>query len=351
MTDAAGPATGSHGLTPPEVMTVADDEVVVFRGAVGTSYGGLVPDTAVVLDGVDVRTLPRRGELLARVVTANDVHLGETVCGHVDGADFETFSVGPGESPYPETMNAAVVADMQPWEPDAVVVKGDVTSNGTDEEVARFLEIYGGAFGDRLMWVRGNHESYHRQQRGAWPMQERELDGITLALLDTSRDETINGHLAADQLDWLDELGQRADRPVLVFGHHPVWNPAEERRHDRTFGIVPDDTEALADVFARRPRLLGYFAGHTHRNKRVELPGVGDVPFVEVASVKDFPGSWAEYRVYDGLVLQIHRRVSDPMALDWSERTRHMFAGTYEGYALGTLADRCFAIRERPRRR
>lgn len=335
----------------PEIMTVADDEVVVFRGAVGTSYRELTPDTTVDLDGVEVHTLSRRGELLARVVAANDVHFGETVCGHIDGVDWETYTVDPGEAPYPETMNAAVVADMTGWDPDAVVVKGDVTSNGTDEEVDQFLEVYGGAFGDRLMWVRGNHESYHCQQRGAWPVQERELEGVTLAVLDTSRDGTINGHLSEDQLDWLDELGSRADRPVLVFGHHPVWNPAEEQRHDRTFGLVPDDTEALAEVLARRSRLLGYFAGHTHRNKRVDLPGAGGIPFVEVGTVKDFPGSWAEYRVYDGLVLQVHRRVSDPTALDWSERTRHMFAGTYEGYALGGLADRCFAIPERVGRR
>lgn len=326
---------------------MADDEVVVFRGATSVRASDLHPDTAVTVDGVEVRTLPRRGEMLARVVTANDVHFGETVCGHIDGADWETFSVGPGDDPFPETMNAAVVADMASFAPDAVVVKGDVTSNGTDEEVDRFLEVYGGAFGDRLSWVRGNHESYHCQQRGAWPMQERELDGVTLAILDTSRDERINGHLDADQLDWLDELGSRTDRPVLVFGHHPVWNPAEERRHDGVFGLVPDDTEALAAVFGRRRRLLGYFAGHTHRNKRVALPDLGDVPFVEVGTVKDFPGSWAEYRVYDGLVLQVHRRVTDPTALEWSERTRHMFAGTYERYALGELADRCFAIPER----
>jgi Icc protein len=328
-------------------MTVADDEVVVFHGPVPTTWQDLPADTELDLDGIRVRTLPRRGELLATVVTANDVHFGETVCGHIDGVDWETYSVGPGEPPYPETMNAAVVADMVERSPDAVVVKGDVTSDGTDEQVDRFLEVYGGAFGDRLMWVRGNHESYHHQQRGAWPMQERELDGVTLAVLDTSRDGTINGHLSRDQLEWLDELGARADRPVMVFGHHPVWNPAEERRHQDTFGIVPDDTEALAAVFARRPRLIGYFAGHTHRNRRVHLPGAEEVPFVEVGTVKDYPGSWAEYRVYDGLVLQVHRRVTAPDALAWSERTRGMFAGTYPDYARGRLSDRCFAMEAR----
>ncbi len=331
-------------------MTLADDEAVVFRGAEWTRYDGLEPDSDTDLDGHVVRTLPRRGELLARVGTVNDVHFGETVCGHVDGVpEWETFTTGPDELPYPETMNAGAVAEMHAAGVDAVVVKGDLTSNGTRAEYDRFLQVYEGAFGDRLVHVRGNHESYHQLAAAAWPVQERQLPGVTLAVLDTSRDMTINGHLDAEQLDWLDELGSRADRPILVFGHHPVWNPAEEPRHDDTFGIVPDDTEGLAAVMARRPALLGYFAGHTHRNRVVRLPGSGEVPFVEVASVKDFPGSWAEYRVYEDLVLQVHRRISTPEALAWTERTRGMFGGTYPGYSRGRLADRCFAMDARAR--
>ena len=326
-------------------MTLADDEAVVFHGAEFRIFGDLPPDAQVDLDGYPVRTLPRRGELLGRVATVNDVHFGETVCGHVEGMDaWETFSVEPGEAPYPEIMNAGAVADIAAVDADAVVVKGDLTSNGTQEEYDRFLDVYGSAFGDRLLHVRGNHESYHSLPVAAWPTQERVLPGVTLAVLDTSRDATVNGHLSAGQLEWLDELGCRADRPVLVFGHHPVWNPHEERRHDGTFGIVPDDTEALAEVFGRRPALLGYFAGHTHRNKVVHLPAAGTAPFVEVACVKDYPGSWAEYRVYDGLVLQVHRRISSPDALAWTERTRGMFGGTYPAYARGRLADRCFAM-------
>jgi hypothetical protein len=60
--------------------------------------------------------------------------------------------------------------------------------------------------------------------------------------------------------------------------------------------------------------------------------------------VKDYPGTWAEYRVFEGGVLQIHRRISTPEALAWSEQTREMYAGTYAGYALGSLADRCFVL-------
>jgi len=48
--------------------------------------------------------------------------------------------------------------------------------------------------------------------------------------------------------------------------------------------------------------------------------------------------------VYEGVILQVHRRISTPAALVWSERTRAMFGGAYPDYALGRLEDRCFSI-------
>ena len=66
--------------------------------------------------------------------------------------------------------------------------------------------------------------------------------------------------------------------------------------------------------------------------------------------MKDFPGAWAEYRVYEGGITQIVHRVSSPDALRWSERCRHLyrdFGIDYVAYALGTLADRCFLIPSR----
>ena len=68
------------------------------------------------------------------------------------------------------------------------------------------------------------------------------------------------------------------------------------------------------------------------------------MPFVEVACLKDYPGSWAEYRIFEGGVLQVHRRVSTPDALDWSERCRALYGGLYTLYALGDLDDRCFPL-------
>ncbi len=68
---------------------------------------------------------------------------------------------------------------------------------------------------------------------------------------------------------------------------------------------------------------------------------------MEVACAKDYPGSWAEYRVYEGGILQLHHRISAPDALAWSERCRGLYADfgvDYAPLALGAITDRCFAF-------
>lgn len=329
-----------------ELTTVGDDVAVVHDGTEVRRYEGLEPDTVHDIDGFAFRTLPRPdGEMLCRFTTVNDVHFGETVCGIIEGLDMgPIFSVPDGEPPYPETMNAGAVAEMAAVDPTVVVVKGDLTSNGTREEYDRFLEVYEAAFGDRLVHVRGNHESYHHADFAAWPTQRVDLPGVVLAVIDTAYDGGVGGRLSAEQEAWLDDLCATADRPVLVFGHHHVWSPESAQRPDNYFGVAPDDSERLVALAARRPRFAAYFAGHTHRNRVRRFSLTGPVPWVEVACVKDYPGAWAEYRVFEGGILQIVHRISTPDALAWTEQTRHMYAGTYAEYAFGALSDRCFAI-------
>ena len=56
--------------------------------------------------------------------------------------------------------------------------------------------------------------------------------------------------------------------------------------------------------------------------------------------MKDYPGAWAEYRVYEDGYVQLTRRIESPEAMAWTEKTRGMFAGLYRDYALGPLAAR-----------
>ena len=335
-------------MTPPvaELTTVADDEAVIHDGPEVRTYGDLAPDADHEIDGFSFRTLPQLGERLATVATVNDVHFGEEACGIVAGMDIgPVFRSEPGADPYPEVMNRGAVEEMVALGPDVVVVKGDLTCNGTLEEYAAFRSAYEPAFGDRLVHVRGNHDGYHGQSYAAFPTQRVDLPGVTVAVLDTTVPFQTPGGVTDEQLEWLDDLAGTADRPVLLFGHHHVWSPDSNHRPEGYFGILPDASERLVDVVARHPGILGYFAGHTHRNRVRRIRATSDRPWVEVACVKDYPGTWAEYRVFEGGVLQVHRRISTPEALAWTEQTRHMYEGTYAPYAFGSLDDRCFAMR------
>ncbi len=331
-----------------ELTTVADDEAVVHDGPEARTYDSLAPDTDHDVDGFRFRTLPRPGQRLATIATVNDVHFGEEVCGLMSGLpEGPIFRSEPGADPYPEMMNRGAIQEISAIAPDAVLVKGDLTCDGRDEEYAAFLAAYGTAFGDRLHHVRGNHDAYRHQTYAPEGPQRIDVPGLTIALLDTTIPGRTTGQMPAEQLEWLDDLAAEADRPVLLLGHHHVWNPGSSARPDEYFGIHPDDSERFIAAVARHDSILGYAAGHTHRNRVRRFAATGDRPWAEVACVKDYPGTWAEYRVYEGGVLQVHRRISTPEALAWTEQTRGMFAGLYAGYAFGDLGDRCFAMPSR----
>jgi 3',5'-cyclic-AMP phosphodiesterase len=298
-----------------------------------------------------VRTLARpSGRLLATVATANDTHLGERQAG-VTG-DPATDAIGPirqsapGDPPYPETMNRAVVEEMRALDPDAVVVKGDLTAVGADAEYAAFLAVYGG-LGDRMRHVRGNHDAMLDPTLAIEDAPYAiDLPGVTLAVLDTVIPGTDAGQLPADQVQWLDDLAGERTGPVLVFGHHHCWNvEGPTPPAGPYFGIQPDDSRALVGVFARHDHLVGYFAGHTHANRVRRFAAARRVPFAEVACTKDYPGAWAEYRVYEGGYTQVMRRVVEPAAFAWAERCRSMIQGIYGELVLGGLEHRCFSQR------
>ncbi len=342
-----GPPVGSGRV---EVTTIADDLAVLHVDGEAHRFEGLTADTEYELSGETVRTLPRPGgELLCRIATANDVHFGETEAGRIDDhPEGPIQRSAPGEPPYPETMNRAAVAEMRTIDPAAVFVKGDLSRDGTEEEWAAFEACYGSAFGDRLHVVRGNHDAYRGQDRYAGDRWV-ELPGLTVGLLDTVIPEGTTGRLRPDQVLAIDERLAATDGPVLLLGHHQQWIPhpaGSGERDEGYFGLHPDASDALDELCVRHRNVIGYAAGHTHRH-RVRPMRASGLPSIEVGCTKDFPGTWAEYRVYEGGVMQVVHRMSSPEALAWSERCRHLYSDfgvDYATYALGSLADRCFVF-------
>lgn len=339
------------------VTTVVGDREVTTMGRYHTArVTGLEPEATypLTVDGAPasdvlpatITTLARpAGRLLATVGTVNDVHFGEQVCGRMgDGEQLGPVFSAQVEDPYPEVMNRGAVDELAALEADAVIVKGDLTDAGREDDYERFVTVYG-ELGDRLHHVRGNHDAMASHLLAAHAPFFVEVSGAVLAVLDTTTPGTDKGRLPADQLEWLDELAAESTGPVLVFAHHHLWDPTSDERPATYFGVNPDDSEAFYRAVMRRENIVGYFAGHTHRNRIRRFTQARDVPMVEVACVKDYPGAWAEYRVYEGGYTQVVRRISSPEAREWTEKTRAMFAGLYRDYALGSLADRCFTQR------
>jgi 3',5'-cyclic-AMP phosphodiesterase len=333
-----------------DITTVADDLIVAHDLAREDGSVDLVrltdlqPGSIHHVGNHEVQTLSRPdGELLCRIGTVNDLHFGEVECGRIDDDPRGPIQrVEPGQPPHPETMNRAAASEMAAADLAAVVVKGDLTTDGTDEEFAAFEVCYRDTFGDRLHVTRGNHDAYQGQQSYTGD-EWIDLPGVSIALIDTAVPGRTPGSITAAQLQWLDDRAATADRPVLVMGHHQQW--ISGKRHNEYFGLDPDSSDGLANVASRRSRILAYTAGHTHRH-RVRQMSCG-VPTIEVGCVKDFPGTWAEYRVYEGGITQVVHRMSSPEALRWSDRCRHLmtdFGIDYEAYALGNLEDRCFNI-------
>lgn len=329
-----------------ELTTVTDTQAVLHDGLRVVRVDGLRPGKEHTVEGVTFRTLPKPGgERLATVATVSDLHIGETECGRYEGVNLgPPLTAGPGEPPYPETMARAAAAEIAAAEPQAVIAKGDLTGQGAASELATFMEIFDG---HPMHWAYGNHDVSSRSELGPRPATELvTVPGGRMALLDTAIPAQTGGRVTEEQLAWLDELGGGDDStPVLVFGHHPLFDHSAF-----TAGINAEDSDRLVELFARRPALVGYFAGHSHRNLVRRLPATGDTPWAEIGATKDYPGVWAEYRIYESEVMQVVHRISSPEALAWTDRTRQMFGGLYPSYSFGSVADRCFYVTEPGRR-
>src|SRR5690606_14426805 len=157
---------------------------------------------------------------LCRFATVNDVHFGEVECGVIDGIETPVQRVPDGAEPHPRLMNRAAIAEMRAIDPAVVLVKGDLTSEGTQAEYDEFLELYGEAFGDRLHHIRGNHDAYRGQQLAPAEPVRVDLPGARLLMIDTTVPRRAGGGLTAETLSWLDDNAAGSDVPVLVFGHH-----------------------------------------------------------------------------------------------------------------------------------
>lgn len=155
--------------------------------------------------------------------------------------------------------------------PDAVLVTGDMTNDGTEDQYP--------ALRDRLdaltvpyFPILGNHDGREaaRATFADLPFVPKEgdfcyrvdLGGISIVALDSHVPGAAGGEIGKSQLAWLDaELTDIGDLPSIVMLHHPPFETGIAFMD----GSVLDDSAALAEVIARYPTVERVLCGHLHR--------------------------------------------------------------------------------------
>jgi 3',5'-cyclic-AMP phosphodiesterase len=341
------------GLTPDAEQRVE----IVAEGGAAAAPGKYFPGR--------VRTLPApRGRCVARFATLNDLHFGEprfggTLLANGDygepAAGFPAVHETDGELPYWQVMNEDAVADINALGVDAAIIKGDIADTGRAHQFAfarRTFERFA------MPWhaFLGNHDYYGRQYGeevdgyallGQPPAPRAlELGGWKLLLLDTVEPGDHHGVFPDARFAWLErELAETHARaqPTLLLTHHQPVPPEHRNSYPNTIGILPEHSVRMFALLGKNPQVQGVLIGHTHRNRVRRYAASGAIPFIEVHCVKDYPGGFAVYELYDdGTFRQEVRRSSSRRALAHSSQCRDFFKGGYRDFALGTLAERAF---------
>jgi 3',5'-cyclic AMP phosphodiesterase CpdA len=164
--------------------------------------------------------------------------------------------------------------------PDFVVISGDLADTPTSEEydyLKRLLTPLKLPFAA----IPGNHDSRELMRTAlpqadyafaSGPLNQRlEVGDLDLLLLDSSVPGKPHGELDAPTLQWLDAtLALSADRPALLFLHHPpfltgIWHMDRQNL---------SSSAELAGIVKRHPRVQLIAAGHVHRATLTMFAGV-----------------------------------------------------------------------------
>ena len=319
------------------------------------------------------------GSYLFTLALCNDLHMGEGDSGIIEENWPPSFQQDPGLPAYPVVMLSATLGDLRKSDrgADRLLVAGDLTGDGLTAEaiqVKQMLDGWGKLETDYFV-ARGNHDrsragtdyaactavpDTNPQHYDCWgdtfpyplqTLQSYEVGGLRIVGLDTTTLDAAGGTMSASQLSHLaSELRRDADRPTLLFGHHPItYESAATTEAGPAFDIDRPTAIELQRLYTRTPGVFFHHSGHTHRNKRTFLLDDGQNPvqsieFLEVGATKEYPGGYSLLRLYTGGYMVSYYKNRTPQALAWAQRTRHEYYTLYPQYMLGTIADRNHSV-------
>ena len=161
----------------------------------------------------------------------------------------------------------------QPVAPDLILFSGDLAEDATDEEY-QFVGTRLRSLGIPVRAVPGNHDARATMWAALPDMLGRTEQGhlcvfddsfpLAIIGLDTLVQGAPHGELCAHRLEWLEaRLNDCADRPVLMFMHHPPFLTGLQDMD--SMGLLSGQ-EKLAQLVASHGKVKGILCGHMHRS-------------------------------------------------------------------------------------
>jgi len=163
------------------------------------------------------------------------------------------------------------IASVSAAGPDVVLVTGDLTESGHEEEYRRLRELMGALTAPHYL-MPGNHDDpqalrnvfsdrpylFENETHVSYAV---DVDGVRIIALDSMKPGRAGGYLDVNRLAWLQlQLGLEAPRPVLLAMHHPPF----------AAGVWPMDWLGFTNVrdleamVRANPRVRRIVSGHVH---------------------------------------------------------------------------------------
>ena len=168
---------------------------------------------------------------------------------------------------------------MSALRPDFVIASGDLVSDGSETSYRRLQSLLE-PLPVPVHFLMGNDDNCAAFRRVFRPNDAPSADPVCQAfehgetrflLLDSALPGKVEGHLADEQLRWLEsELSAHHDRPAWVFLHHQPL-PIYVRWLD-ALGL--QNREEFLSVLARHPQVASVCYGHVHQVRRFRYRGV-----------------------------------------------------------------------------
>jgi len=171
-----------------------------------------------------------------------------------------------------------VVPMMNALHPDFIIASGDLISDGSEASYRRLQSLLE-PLGVPVHFLMGNDDDRAAFRQVFRPNDTPSADPVCEAfehgetrflLLDSLLPGEVEGHLAGEQLRWLEsELSAHRDRPAWIFLHHQPL-PIYLRWLD-ALGLR--NREEFLSVLARHPQVEAVCYGHVHQVRRFRYRG------------------------------------------------------------------------------